>query len=186
MAEVRAKMFSSCTGGRRLVLAISYPVHQWSLCLLLSSSSNSSSYELLPCFATCPPSPCFSFGLLFSSRARYGSSSPCPVMPPLFVPFVRYLRVTRTNPKAAAVLLVSDEPNDSDVLLVSFELEQMLSEIPPGQRAPKVARDHSLCMQSSAISALRYLLVSRNVGEGLICCSYREGWLRTCPEGSVL
>lgn len=44
-----------------------------------------------------------------------------------------------TTPKAAAVLLVSNEPNDSDVLLVSFELEQMLSEIPPGQHAPKVA-----------------------------------------------
>eukprot|EP00752_Nemacystus_decipiens_P004954 g4507.t1 len=42
---------------------------------------------------------------------------------------------------AEAVLLVSDEPNDSDVLLVSFELEQMLSELPPGQRAPKVLID---------------------------------------------
>lgn len=40
--------------------------------------------------------------------------------------------------KAETVLLVSDKANDSDVLLVSFELEQMLSEIPPRQDAPKV------------------------------------------------
>ncbi|CAM9887687.1 unnamed protein product, partial [Ectocarpus sp. 4 AP-2014] len=39
---------------------------------------------------------------------------------------------------SAAVLLVSDEPNDTDVLLVSLELEQMLREIPAGQHAPKV------------------------------------------------
>lgn len=43
-----------------------------------------------------------------------------------------------TTSKSAAVLLVSDEPNDTDVLLVSFELEQMLREIPAGQHAPKV------------------------------------------------
>ncbi|CAM9651991.1 unnamed protein product, partial [Ectocarpus sp. 8 AP-2014] len=42
---------------------------------------------------------------------------------------------------SAAVLLVSDEPNDTDVLLVSFELEQMLREIPAGQHAPKVLID---------------------------------------------
>lgn len=55
------------------------------------------------------------------------------------------------NSKAAAVLLVSDKPNDSDVLLVSFELEQMLSEIPPGHHAPKVSDDHALCTRSSAM-----------------------------------
>ncbi|CAN0021824.1 unnamed protein product, partial [Ectocarpus fasciculatus] len=42
---------------------------------------------------------------------------------------------------SAAVLLVSDESNDTDVLLVSFELEQMLREIPAGQHAPKVLID---------------------------------------------
>lgn len=45
--------------------------------------------------------------------------------------------------KAAAVLVVSDKADDSDVLLVSFELEQMLSEIPPCNHAPKVSYKQS-------------------------------------------
>lgn len=40
--------------------------------------------------------------------------------------------------QAEAVVLVSDKPNDSEVLLVSFELEQMLAEMTPGAHVPKV------------------------------------------------
>lgn len=42
--------------------------------------------------------------------------------------------------QAEAVVVVSDEPDDSEVLLISFELEQMLGELRPGTRAPKVCR----------------------------------------------
>lgn len=37
------------------------------------------------------------------------------------------------------MLLVSNEPGDSDVLLVSFELEQMLEEMDPRAHSPKVS-----------------------------------------------
>ena len=36
------------------------------------------------------------------------------------------------------MLLVSDEASDSDVLLVSFELEQMLEDMDPRAHSPKV------------------------------------------------
>lgn len=42
--------------------------------------------------------------------------------------------------QAEAVVVVSDKPDDSQVLLTSFELEQMLGELRPGTRAPKVRR----------------------------------------------
>ncbi|CAN0029415.1 unnamed protein product [Ascophyllum nodosum] len=51
--------------------------------------------------------------------------------------------------QAEAVVVVSDKPGDSDVLLVSLELEQLLCEMRPGLYAPKVLidlhNDSSIC-----------------------------------------
>lgn len=54
----------------------------------------------------------------------------------LFSPLL--FSVLRWKRQAEAVVLVSDEASDSEVLLVSFELEQMLADLPRGTRAPKV------------------------------------------------
>lgn len=40
--------------------------------------------------------------------------------------------------QAEAVVLISDEPDDSEVLLVSFELEQLLGGMEAGLNTPKV------------------------------------------------
>lgn len=40
--------------------------------------------------------------------------------------------------QAEAIVLLSDEPDDSEVLLVSFELEQLLGEMELGESTPKV------------------------------------------------
>lgn len=39
-------------------------------------------------------------------------------------------------------MLMSDENNDTAVLLGSFELEQVLEEMPPGELRPKVGGGH--------------------------------------------
>lgn len=59
------------------------------------------------------------------------------------------------------MVLVSDSSDDSEVLLVSFELEQLLGELEPGAHAPKV------CTRYRA--RLRW-------AESLSCCCCR-------PEG---
>lgn len=73
------------------------------------------------------------------------------------------------------MLLVSEEPNDSDMLLVSFELEQVLSEIPPGRHAPKVA-------VSSRAAPIRQVAFGFEAcaGRWFVCWACRERSLGVC------
>lgn len=86
------------------------------------------------------------------------------------------------------MLLVSNETCDSEVLLVSFELEQMLSEIPPGHHAPKVgsytADTTTLCVIREALFQ-QVVLVSRYIWaeKCFFLLVQRESSLCTCPSG---
>lgn len=92
---------------------------------------------------TCPSSYTLVSSNPAPSTACVHTRTLVPVLPPgpgLHPPPRRALcRTACLSLQAAAVLLVSDEHNDANVLLVSFELEQVLSEIPPGHHAPKVS-----------------------------------------------
>ena len=154
-------------------------------CAALSSLSVSSRCETLPSVSKdCPPRPCFvcaDISLVFSRFCCGPSLTFLRLTPP--AARTRSRAACCTTPKAAAVLLVSNEPNDSDVLLVSFELEQMLSEIPPGQHAPKVAiyqRCPLFCVIREAMFQQVGFGVRGTGAQGCFCCSL-GGKLRCIP-----